>query len=98
MGLLENYIAHKKQQSKTYNIGDIYYAYTEDGSICKPFVYNQNNTKVKDLETEKIDTALYTLYSTFSTINQETVIEMIKKFTTGSDIPGDKFKDICKEL
>lgn len=53
MGIKE-YILRKKmaKQEVKYPIDQIYYAYTADGQLMAPFVFNLSGTKIKDIEND----------------------------------------------
>ncbi len=56
MGILE-YIKGKKTttpEETAYPMSKIHIAYSNDGQFVKAFVFNNNNTAIKDLETDKV--------------------------------------------
>ena len=101
----------KEKSARKYNIRRIEYAYTREGFFA-PFVFNNDKTKVKDIETGKIvilkdgeysyDNVKQALSELFSIdadkVEHNTVLYVIKNFTFGVRIPGKIFKDVRNEI
>ncbi len=111
MGILE-YIRNKKQiqhEETAYPLDKIHIAYSSDGEFVKAFVFNNNNTAIKDLETDKVvklplkmniqdNEDLQALYGV-SDLKQLTLSYCLSQYAeTGDRLPGKALSGLRQEI